>query len=211
MMVVLGLVIELGANQRARLISSADNASLHKQASEAVREATLARERTAVTESNNLMLRSNVAELELAVQWRTITKDQEANLVKFFRNSRPLLSGLQAQNTNLVSVQTEQTDVEAFWYSKRIVEVLRKCGFNASLEMRLSFPDPERSGPFVGLAFTVKNAYSSANGLFLPAKGNAGVIWAAFRGNGMEPTSVWTDTNMVDGDLRILVGHKPGG
>lgn len=158
-LVVGGLVIEVRGSHNAQKISGRDNAQLHLQAatantnaaaanivaSEARERAARSEERAALVESNNLVLRSNVVELERAVQWRTITPEQEAKLIEILK---PFCQA-HASETNRVVVQVHQsTDFEAMRYGKRIVEVLRKCGFKIRLStIGISMSDSEEQLP----------------------------------------------------------------
>src|ERR1019366_3339335 len=105
-------------------------------------------ERAANLEATNLVLRSSLVALEAAVQWRTITPAQETNLISLLK---PFTQANVAV-TNAVQVRVEETDVEARWYAKRIVTVLRRCGFDANLNSAVGFSDPEAPIP-LGLGF----------------------------------------------------------
>jgi hypothetical protein len=77
MTVAIGVAIELVAV----LFSLRENAQLHRDAGEAKGLAAAANERTAIIESNNLVLRSNVAVLEFKLQPRIIYPQQITNFV----------------------------------------------------------------------------------------------------------------------------------
>ena len=75
---IIGLGMEYQGHKKETFILDADNAALYEsgksseeRAGNAIKLAAAANERAANTESNNLVLRSIVAELEARVQWRS--------------------------------------------------------------------------------------------------------------------------------------------
>jgi hypothetical protein len=106
------------------------NATLVKVAGEANKQAELAKERTEQLVSSNLLLRADLAKLEAAVEWRTITPTQEAKLIEFFK--RVIRDNLLPDKTVEVSAH-QPTDLEAMRYARRITKVLGLCGFDAKM------------------------------------------------------------------------------
>jgi hypothetical protein len=154
-------------------------------------------ERAANTESNNLVLRSQVAELEAAVQWRTITPIQETNLVNllspFVRNNR--LTG------TVVSVMSEEGNPEAIQFARRLGDVLTKCGFNVGPMEVFAGGVP---GPDAGLLFVVKNIHRTPS--------RALEIAAGLTNEKIVPSSEIQFcglTGLSEDDLRIEVLAKP--
>ena len=84
-LVVVGLMVEFGGNHEVKRIEDADNALLKNQAGQAIKEAEKAgkdaahsRLIAANTESNNLVLRQKVIELELSEAPRAFERQSEA-------------------------------------------------------------------------------------------------------------------------------------
>jgi len=189
-LVVIGLVLEIP-----------DAAKTDKEASEF-------RSIAATTESNNLVLRSNIVALEAAVQWRTITPTQK-DLMKFkvvSEISHISTNTIQLPTKNIIEVRVMENDLEARMFAGSIVDALKNCGFNAVLRSTMGFIAPD-SKLFVGLGFIIKERMD-INGRTL-LKGNAGLAIYAFESIGLEPTYLNSDANMDDGSMIINVGHKP--
>jgi hypothetical protein len=196
LILVAGLAMEFIGDKRAKRISDRENRRLSVEAAEARKDAGKANERAAHLESTNLLFRSNVVVLEAAVQWRTVTPAQESNLVGLLKP----FADEYARLTNSVQVHVEETDVEARWYAKRIVDVLRRCGFNSELKSAIGFSNPEAPIP-LGLGFI--------EGGFTPTPHMIAVI-KAFDAANLEVRVRQLNTNQTtDGILHIWVWHKP--
>jgi len=116
-----GILFEVVAAFGISVISGLEIADLSETTTKSM-------ERTALVESNNLVLRSNVVALEAAVQWRTITTAEATNVINLLA---PVASVLPSGQKS-VSVMAEGADnPETRRYANRIVEVLRGCGFDA--------------------------------------------------------------------------------
>lgn len=99
---------------------------LENKASNAWKMAGEANERASLNESNNLIAQSNLAALQLKVQWRTISDEQEATLIRLLKP----FNQSQKSRTNEIRVIADITDSESVWYAQRISRVLQKCGFD---------------------------------------------------------------------------------
>jgi hypothetical protein len=146
--------------------------------------------------ADNLVLRSNVAVLEAAVQWRTITQQQEATLIRLLS---PLTQNDVTSRSRML-VNSGLMDDEAILYRNRLVDVLKKCGFNPIVPDGLSALTDSNGNPIplVGLIFKVKH----------PVRFRSGLIFAAFQ-EAHIPVEVQSQTDMGEYDLWIVVGHKP--
>jgi hypothetical protein len=167
-----------------------------KEAGDLAHKAEVASERAASTESNNLVLRSNVVILESAVQWRTIAPEQKSILVAVLK---PLVQANVIRKST-VSVIVEQTDFEARWYAKRIVEALAECGFELELQSGIGFDEP--GAPILtGLGIL-------AEGPKLPL--SMLTVKAALEKAKIPLTIAHINTNAPQSDsLKIFVWHKP--
>ena len=93
---------------------------------------TESKERYEILVSTNLMLQSNVAVLEAAVQWREINPEQEAIIVNLLSQ----FTKTNAARTNTVIVRAAYPDnPECVRYAQRIDDLLRKCGFSPFLQL----------------------------------------------------------------------------
>jgi hypothetical protein len=191
-----GLAMEFTGDNRAKRIADRENKRLAVEAAEARRDAGKANERAANLESTNLVLRSNLLALEAAAQWRTITPAQESNLINLLKP----FTQANAAVTNAVRVNVEETDVEARWYAKRIVSVLRSCGFHSTLQSRIGFSDPEAPIP-LGLGFFEGGFRTTPHMI---------AILTAFEAENLHVRWRQMNTNAAaDGILDITVWHKP--
>ena len=211
---VLGLAFELWGDFNANSIKDDENRGLNKLATDALDraknsqgqlmeasksiiglqiEAAHANERAATVESNNLVLRSNVVALESEMQWRTITPKQETDLIMLLKPAQ------NAGTKHHVIVDFEQTDFEARWYAKRIVDVLKECGFDANSPSQIGFNDPNAPIP-VGLGFfTTGHVPPFALDILI-----------AFRAVGIVPQVAESHRAAADDEvLTIEVWHKP--
>src|SRR5688572_7466215 len=163
LIIILGVAIEIYES----MLVEDKLAEATKQASAAVVEAAAANERAGVAnqlaaeanerskqlESTNLVLRTELAKLQAAMQWRTITPTQRANLLRVLARKSALL------NTNVIIIRVEDSDPEAFSYAKQLADVLTEAGFSA-VELRpgkwLSGP----SGPPKGLLVEINTPLS---------------------------------------------------
>jgi hypothetical protein len=189
--IMIGLMVELRTNQIARGIQDAAFSNVAKEAADANLLA-------AQTESNNLVLRSNVATLEAAVQWRTITPGQEAELVK---KLKPINDASRIKKT--IAVRTDDEDIEETTYARRIAAVLSNCGYNSFWANNLGSINP-RPAPIVGMFFTVKSLKDAAK---IPSP--AYEIIPAFNALKIDFKVVEDPEGGSDGDITIRVGHKP--
>jgi hypothetical protein len=195
-LVVIGLMAEFWGGHKSQEILGRNNSELNNK--------------TARLVTDNLVLRSNVAVLEAAAQWRTITPQQENIITNFANANSALWAKWHMTNEDKVIVLAEISDDEAIWYGNRIVYVLKECGFNASLsESIATFEDRSKNNaPFIGLAYFVK--YRTATNNMTTLMGNAGAISGLLQGAGIMPDDWELDTNLpTDGDIGISVGHKP--
>jgi hypothetical protein len=97
----------------------------------------------------------------------------------------------------VVTVDVDQLDVEAMWYARRLVNVLKMGGLNAKLDPAI-YAYPPDSSPFVGLGFSGK-----------PGSPQAGTIFAALRESGIVSNWAWEQPDWDETALSIRVGHKP--
>ena len=144
---VFGLAIELLGSFSAERLQSKENATLESIAAQANERTSSNELQVAILESNNLVLRSNVAVLEKAVEWRTITPTQEKILIALLK---PIAQAQHIFTTNLVIVDVDKTDFEAERYATRITSVLRECGFPVSFTPNIWW-HPEEYRNRVGL------------------------------------------------------------
>jgi hypothetical protein len=191
--------MEFLGSHRAMQIADRQNAILHQAAGQVESAAAQATERAATNElavkqleSQNLTLRKQLLELQAMVQWRTITAEQETNLLhrlKPFIQTHPALPAK-------VVVDLDGENPECLQYAKRLAEVLTECGFEVQLDpsLRLSF------NPANGLLFEVRD------GLHPPA--HAREITKVF--NELKiPVIAIGNTSVADDVLHILIMPKP--
>jgi hypothetical protein len=77
-LVVVGLAVELGGSHEAKKIEDAENALLHKEAGQAIKDAALANDRAANVEKTNAWIWQTNLQLELKTQGRTVQFNGEA-------------------------------------------------------------------------------------------------------------------------------------
>ena len=142
--------------------------------------------------ADNLVLRSNVAVLEAAVQWRTIKHEQETNIISHLR---PFLQ-TNFMHLNLVTIHLYATDPEAQAYAYRIEEILRKGGCKTGFEAEAASVNIE---PIYGLEFEAQE----------PPSRLAVVVIEGFKAAGIIPDRAFR-TRGLESDVKIWVGHKPG-
>ena len=192
-LVVLGLVGEFWGSQKEKQILDRNNAQLNLAAKQLGKS-------NAQLVADNLVLRSNVVELEAKLQWRTINPTQEVNLVEH-------LSSLVKQHigeSNVVVLEVEQSDFEAVRYARSITTTLRKCGFVVFLNSGMSMAqDPSVPIPD-GIGIGVTDHRN------LPWYANPVLI--AFRNVGITPFFYAKQPDRMHPDdnfLYIGVWHKP--
>jgi hypothetical protein len=142
---------------------------------------------------------SEAAKLETAVAWRTISPQQEAQLIAILKPFAQ--SHLAPKNT--VVVQNSIVDSESDAFARRIYFVLNECGFDVDLQGVI----PTAESPnIVGLTFSIRSP------LNIPPQAEA--IVDAFRSVGViaaDPNAdgLGQDPTAESGILIIRVGHKP--
>lgn len=99
----------------------------------------------------NLVLEAKLLELKGIVQWRTITPEQETNLINLLR---PFMQSNFVYR-NLVQVSVSGDIEESRQYAKRITDVLTECGFDAELDQSIK---TIVVGGTTGLEFVVQSA-----------------------------------------------------
>jgi len=112
---VVGLGMEFLGSHNAMRIADAQNVRLNGLAS-------AANERAANTESNNLVLRSNVVALELKIQPRTITGIQQEKFIKLLTNVPKCP----------IRIHCGNVDNETKIYASQLRGMLDAAGYNAS-------------------------------------------------------------------------------
>jgi len=132
---VIGLAVEFLGSHKAMQIADRQNSVLAKDAAEGNRLAGVANERASSNElqvaqliRDNLILRSNEAELELKTQWRTITPEQETNLIHVLS---PVSNSLPNGQKSVLVMAEGADNPETQRYANRIADVLKNCGFEA--------------------------------------------------------------------------------
>jgi hypothetical protein len=196
---VIGLALETWGHVRVTDITGRENRRLTAQLDLTMQLAAESNERSRQLEltnarlaADNLVLRSNVAVLEAAVQWRTITPEQATNLIHLLS---PVANSLPSGQKE-VWVQAEGEDnPETQRYGARISEVLTNCGF----EVTLSKATRTVSGE--GLLINVKDRASP------PA--HAIPILNAFESLKTKSLRLEAHTSALDGAVFIWVLPKP--
>lgn len=107
---------------------------------------------TALLESNNLVLRSNVAALEAAVQWREISVAQRANLLPILKAFNRANPGVPAS----VILISEQSNLEAMSYARQFRDLLNESGFKVNLSPRMTLEDPRIEKPEQGVICAIR-------------------------------------------------------
>jgi hypothetical protein len=108
---VVGLAMELLGDNRAKRITDADNVRLNGLAS-------IANERAANTESNNLVLRAKVATLEIAALRRTFTSEQISSAHIFLD-----------KYANTPFILESFTDPDSTRFGEDLFDLLKKVGW----------------------------------------------------------------------------------
>jgi hypothetical protein len=189
-----GIVVEVVAALGISVISGLEIADLTDKAASAI-------ERTALVESNNLVLRSKVVALEeKEAQRRTITTPQETNLINFLQPFSK--ANFKANNTvGKVRIIVSMLDSEAVGYAVRLGEVLGKCGFHTDISEIMNVNvglSPQLNG--VGMSISVND---SKNPIL------SGALLDAFRSFDIQPMIVKTNADdSSDVILEINVLHK---
>jgi hypothetical protein len=148
--VVLGLMIELWANTQGRILADKENAQLLQAAEQAKADAARAessaqkaklereklekqteelRNKVTQAELQSALAQSNAAALQLVVQWRTISAEQETDLINALR---PIANAL-PEGKKSVLVRAEGENPETKRFALRIVNVLQRCGFQVNI------------------------------------------------------------------------------
>jgi hypothetical protein len=144
LVVVLGLVIELGANQRARRIDGAENVQLHKRAANLETNAAELKLEAEQLHSTNLLLRSNIVALEVRMQPRMI------------EISRPAARLNQFAGTKVVIISSVVGDCVRV--ANQVAEILGSAGWHVSgLRTFKAVPD----GLTVGLSSSTEGLHLS--------------------------------------------------
>jgi len=107
---IFGLLIEMAVFVPELHDSWKHERRLRKDASTALEGAAAADARAKQVESTNLVLRTELAKLEAAVQWRTITAEQEATIIGILK---PLATANPMVNKTVLISAHDGTDFEA--------------------------------------------------------------------------------------------------
>lgn len=159
-----------------------------------------ANERSKQLESTNLLLRAELVKLEAAVEWRKVTATQRTNLINLLQR----FTQARFTSNNSVRVNVQESDVEARWYAKQIVGVLRECGFAVTLRPIIGLSDPEAEIP-LGLGIAEYGSEDDSK-----PRINMNAIAEAFIAVGIEVRQKTIYTNKPpDGVVIINVWHKP--
>lgn len=167
------------ANERAAKFD-ADRVVIEKEAEE-IRE-------------TNFLLQTKLVTLETAIKWRTITPDQETNLVKELKPFTQANLMLRFP----VNVSVVGDIAESRRYAERISDVLTKCGFDVKFDDGINFGMSKTNG----LVFAVPPH------MIKPIPIQATLILVAFR-NEKIPVIDETDDQVDNGILQIWVLPKP--
>jgi hypothetical protein len=188
---IIGLAVEFLGSHKAMQIAERENSILAKDAADANKLAGLANERAASNELQVLKAQSALATLQLLVQWRTISPMQETNLIKH-------LKPFTQANSARVLVNVEGNNPESKWFANRIVDVLKQCGFNATLSGTSNFGVKSAEG----IEIDVKS--------FQHAPGHAARIFDAFREEKLSIViSSFEDSRLPDDLVSVWVLPKP--
>jgi len=197
-----GLVIELME------ASNLDNkvSELNLKASVAYQRATTNELTVKLLESTNLGLRTELAKLEAAVQWRTITPTQEATITNFLM---PVIALNPRLKKSEIFLCTDSGDIEAMRYTQQIGRVLKESGFSsvtqsAGWSMPSSTNGWDNLSDFeiptgIGLAIKNRNKYPSFVDL----------IYEAFVAADMRPARNEGGIFLTEDNLVINVWSKP--
>jgi hypothetical protein len=131
LILVVGLAIEFKGTHNVTLIADSENARLTNEAALARREAGQANERAANTESNNLVLQSNVDELEIRLrkQLRKISLVDRDEFIDFLKNC-PHKKPIQV----FVEKSIFEGDFETRNYARQIRGMLDDAGLGGTNE-----------------------------------------------------------------------------
>jgi hypothetical protein len=155
------------------------------------KEAADARSFAATTESNNLVLRSNVAVLEAAVQWRTLNAKQKTAL-------RQLLSDIHQANVNRrigVKMFHFGSDIESELYADDLAAFLSECGFQAGINLQMGGEGVS------GLGFEVSDKFPTG-------KSDTQAVYSAFKTAGVQCSIGEWPALVNSDDVTIFVGPK---
>jgi hypothetical protein len=173
-----GVVFEVIAAVVTTVYSSIEVARSQERTANVERESEVLR-------SNNLLLRSHLAVLELKVQPRTIAPEQKRMVVELLKNCPK----------GPVTVGASGSDTEAFLFMMQIADVLTESGFKVEKDL------PLVGGPIaVGVYYEVQNNN--------PAPDHAQAISAAFAKAGFQISEVRTNSGLPKGHFVIWVGSK---
>jgi hypothetical protein len=106
----------------------------NERAGNAEKEAALSKVQAALAESNNLVTESNLLSLREAVQWRTISPQQETIISNRLAPIRK--NGLQLS----VSMAVSSSDEEARKYAIKLQSVLQDCGIETVVFSKMTAP-----------------------------------------------------------------------
>jgi hypothetical protein len=164
--VVVGLAMEFLGDHAAKRISDREDARVNKEAADsrvtagnAEREAGEANERAALTESNNLVLQSNVLALEIKLQPRTITEKQR----------KILIDSLKEIPKCRINIHCGIVNNETKIYAARIRDVLKDAGYDTSgiaYDLGLSVTTYSGSGVIMLAAVTNQDECSNFPAFF---------------------------------------------
>ena len=175
------------ADERAALVEK-EAALASELAGLANKLAGEANERAAVLELNNLVLRSNIAAMELEIQPRTITTVQKAQIVDFLGTN---------QDGRTIAIRVETRDPEVVIFASKVSETLTAAGFNAPV-----FGFVHDSGVWAakfGLSVHINQDQHPAC---------ADKILNAFKRAGVT-INTYADANLGKNDIDLFVGWKP--
>jgi hypothetical protein len=198
-LLVVGLATEFLGAHKAQEVAERINSRLNKDAAEATKLAAEANQEAARNGLARVQIEKQLLELQAATQWRTITLAQEFDLFLTLKQ----LPGMSMPYRHEVVVDVLETDFEAVAFAKKIVLILRKCGFDA-----------QRSRPYIGFGDPENLSQSpSGFGVFLngptPSPPQVALL-EAFERVGLKAATKNYDPNQpVDGIVTIRVWHKP--
>jgi hypothetical protein len=111
------------------------------------KDAALANDRAKSNELQVVIAQSNLAALQLQVQWRTITAEQQASLIK---RLRPLAVEL-PNGEKEITIETIGDNPEARQFAVKLAFVMGACGFNVFLNQGLTLGFRQGVGVFLGV------------------------------------------------------------
>ena len=159
------------------------------EAAKSDKEVAELKRQTALVASSNLMLKTNVLALELKLQPRAITPEQQTALIKLLSNC----------SKGKVYISAGAFDGEATTFAQQIEDVLKKSGFEVAMP---KFPDPDTpvslSQP--GQHLVVKNPKHPPN--YAPG------IQQSFAACGIVFDGFWGDEPFDSNRVEIAIGQK---